>query len=163
MPQAGNLYSVSTSSTGDFQGTLAQNAAAVLRKALPAALGGRARLRGVSISSVQNLDWEVQLYRTYNGGTPYAVPPGGTIDDIQLAGKYRFFAADGGQVAGTGPYFYYIDGLDIPYHDLDSVNASGASLPPFLNLVLVNRSVTSKLGTTAGAISIRLLFEATNA
>jgi hypothetical protein len=168
MAQAGNLYSVASSSTADFQGTLAQNAAAVWRVQLPAALGGRSRLRNATIISIQNLDWEVQLYRTSNGGTPYAIPPGGTIDNIQLAGRYRFFAADGTQVAATGPYTYYIDGMDIAYHDLDSANASISpsnlnSLYPFLNLVLVNRSAAGKSAGAAGALTIRLSFEATNA
>jgi hypothetical protein len=168
MAQAGNIYIVATNSRADFTATLAQNAALTLRKSLGAGFGGRLRLRSVAIVSAQNLGWEVQLYRTSNA---YNIPPGGTIDNINFAGKVVFVAADGVQIAAAGSYFYYIDGKDIQYHDLDSVNAQlqpiatapPVDLSPYLNLVLINRSATGKNADDAGAISIRLGFEATNA
>lgn len=165
MAQAGNIYAVSSQSRTDFTGTLAQNAGASWRPALPAALGGRSIVRGIVITSVQNLDWEVFVYKTSNANS---IPPGGTIDNIHLAGKYRFFAADGVQIAATGSYLYYIDGLTIAYHDLDSVNAQlqpgNQLLPltPYLNVVLVNRSATGKNANDAGAVVLRLFMEATN-
>lgn len=167
MAQAGNIYTVSSASRTDFTGTLAQNAGATWRPALPAALGGRSNLRGISIASVQNLDWEVFLFKTSNCNS---IPPGGTIDNIQLAGKYRFFAADGVQIAATGSYLYYIDGLVATYQDLDSVNAQlqpvanqpQVALAPYLNIVLVNRNVTGKSAGDAGAVVLKLFMEATN-
>lgn len=166
MAQAGNLYVLSTSSTADFQGVLATDAAATLRMALPAALGGRSRWRGLTIMSAQNLDWEVFLFKTSNAYTPNA----GAIDSIHLAGKYRFFASDAVQIAGTGPYYYYIDGMDIPYHDLDSANAqqqpnpnvAPLGNPPYINIVLVNRNAVSKSAGAAGYVQLRLAMEATN-
>ena len=163
MAQAGNVYQIASASRTDFTGTLAQNAGAIWHPALPAALGSRSMLRAIAIQSVQNLDWELLIFKMYNGGTPQSIPPGGTIDSVVFAGKYRFFAADGVQIAGAGVYFYYIDGLEIPYHDLDSVNASGLSTPPFFNAVLVNRSVTGKSAGDAGAVVLRLSLEGTNA
>jgi len=168
MAQAGNIFVISTSSTEDFQGTLATNAAATLRKALPAALGGRSRWRGITILSAQQLDWEVALYKTSNA---YNIPAGGTIDQVQLAGRYRFYAADGTQVAGAGPFMYYVDGMDIPYHDLDSANAqpqpvanvAAVATPPYINIVLINRNATSKSAAAAGYVQVRLSMEATNA
>ena len=168
MAQAGNLYILSTSSTADFQAALATNAAATLRMPLPAALGSRSRWRGLTILSAENLDWEVALYKTSNA---YNIPAGGTIDNIHLAGRYRFYASDGTQVAGAGSYMYYIDGMDIPYHDLDSANAqlqptmngSLNNLAPYINIVLINRNAAAKSAGAAGALSMRLSLEATNA
>lgn len=166
MAQAGNLYILSTSSTEDFQGALATDAAATLRMVLPAALGGRSRWRGLTIMSAQNLDWEVFLFKTSNAYTPKV----GVVDTIQLAGKYRFFASDAVQIGGTGPYYYYIDGMDIPYHDLDSANAqqqpnpnvAPLGNPPYINIVLVNRNAVSKSAGADGYVQLRLAMEATN-
>lgn len=167
MAQAGNVYVVNSNSRVDFTGTLAQNAGAIWHFALPAALGARSLIRSITIQSVQNLDWEVYFFKSFNGGTPQGIPPGGTIDNVMLAGKYRFFVADGLQIAATGQYFYYIGGLQIQYHDLDSVNAQllggGNALPPFLNVVLVNRNVTGKSAGDAGAVVLRITIEPTNA
>jgi|SRR5690242_5709584 len=163
MAQAGNVYLIASNSRLDFLGTLAQNAGAVWHPALPSALGSRALVRSLVIQSVQNLDWELLVFKMYNGGTPQSIPPGGTIDNVVFAGKYRFFAADAVQIAAAGPYLYYIDGLEIPYHDLDSVNASGLATPPFFTAVLVNRSVTGKSAGDAGAVVLRVGLEATNA
>jgi len=164
-----SVYSTtkSTSSTADFQGALATDAAATLRMALPAALGGRSRWRGLTILSAQNLDWDVFLFKTSNA---YNIPPGGTVDNVYLAGHYRFFASDGVQIADTGPWMYYIDGMDIPYHDLDSANAqqqpnpnvAPLGNPPFINLVLVNRNAVAKSAGAAGYVQMRLAMEATN-
>ena len=169
MAQAGNIYLISSVSTVDFIAAAATNVPLTWRTQLPAALGARTRFRSLTIQSTQNLDWEVFAFKTNNGSS---IPPGGTIDNIQLAGKYRFFAADGVQAAGaTGPYSYYIDGLDWGYQDLDSVNSQlqpVASAPkidllPFLNLVIVNRSVTAKIAGALGLLQIRCGIEATNA
>lgn len=167
MAQAGNVYIVRSTSTTDFTGTLAQNAGAVWHYALPAALGARSIVRSIVVESVQNLDWEIFFFRSYNGGTPQSIPPGGVLGHVRLAGKYRFFVADGVQIAATGPYFYYIDGLQIAYQDVDSVNAqlggTGNALPPYLNVVLVNRSATGKAAGVAGAVVLKIGMEATNA
>lgn len=168
MAQAGNLYSIASSSTFDFLGDAAQNAALTWRPALPAALGGRSRFRSLTLQSIQNLDWEVLVFKTSN---TFNIPPGGTVDQVHLAGKYRFYAADGVQIAGAGRYYYYIDGLDWAYHDLDSANAQlqpvadgpKVALAPYLNLVVVNRSVTSKIAGALGMLQLRAALEATNA
>jgi len=169
MAQAGNVFSISSDSRVDFIASAAQNVPLTWRSQLPAALGGRSRFRSIVLQSAQNLDWEVFAWRNRN---MYTIPAGGTIDNLVLAGKYRFFAADGVQAAGaTGVYTYYIDGLDWLYQDLDTANAqlqpvaNGPlnSLLPFMHIVIINRSAAGKSAGDAGALQIRCGIEATNA
>lgn len=107
----------------------------------------RSRLKSLSIVSVENLDWEVWLWGTgtFNGS---ASDPGA----VYPFGRWAFVAANAKQIGGSGLYYYYIDGLDVPYADLSPRQGC-------VHLTLVNRSVASKSADAAGAILLQLGFE----
>ena len=137
----------------DFTGTLAQNAALAGRLKLPESLGagrhGRSILRTIAVTSFDNNDWEFWFFANIGQQQPL----GGTQAETFL-GRWSFVAADAVRIAGAGLYYYYIDGLSIPYYDADAHNyrpdGTGGSPPAdgtYLNVALINRSAGAK---TAG-------------
>jgi hypothetical protein len=152
--QVGQIILVQTDPATQFTATLAQNATlGVDIPPVPATgvaanppvgyvdqgLGGTSvacRIRGITVVSVDNLDWEVDVFSA-------AVAT--AIASASFLGGWRFIAADGKQFAGAGSFYYYKGGLDIPYFD-----AAGAGK---IHLVLCNRSASGK---TTGAIQIIL-------
>lgn len=158
---SGQLIPVRTDPATQFTAALAQNAALTLNLAQPVgtqvqgngyvdgglASGGsvRSRLRSIVIASVENLAWEVWLWGkdTFNASLtdPAVVYP---------VGRWSFTANMGLQIAGAGLWYYYIDGLDQPYVDLDKTGE--------VHLMLVNRSAAGKSADTAGAILVQLNF-----
>lgn len=114
--QAGNLEYVATDPSTQFIGSVAQDAAAYLDLLLPESVAAgrtcRSRLRGIVIQSVENLGWEVWLFRRQRTGAE-------GIADVHFAGFWSFAAADAVQIGGAGLYYYYIDGLDVPYEVTD--------------------------------------------
>lgn len=161
--QAGILIPVRTNPATQFTAGLAQNAA--LTENLPmdftgaggdgyvdAGLGAgktvKARLRSLMLQSVQNLDWEIWLWMkdTFN-----ASPTNPALNFP--VGYWSFTSGMARQIATTGLYYYYIDGLDQAYQDLDR---SGE-----VHLMLVNRSAGAKNADAAGAILIQANFENT--
>lgn len=150
-----------TSSTALFAGALAQNAGLNVRVPLPEAIAagrvGRCVIEGIQVTSFDQLQWEFWFWRNQQFQAPNANP---TAES--LAGMWQFGGTLGGvgngeQIAGTGLYYYYIDGLGIEYEDDD---AGVTSVPPgvlgtaspvpqpaagcFLNVTLVNRSAGGK-------------------
>lgn len=129
-----------------WAGALAQNAGANERILLPESVGagrhGRSIIRSITVIADQQNDWEFWFWG--NQGAQQAGHP----DLEQFLGFWSFTVAggDGKQIAATGRYYYYIDGLGIPYLDEDAHNAPAAGT--FLNVTLVNRSVAAK---TAGS------------
>ena len=65
--------------------------------------------------------------------------------------RWTFVTADGIRYAGTGQYYYYIDGLDIPYLDEDN---SGE-----LHLSLVNRSAGAKSAGSGGEVVVSITMQ----
>lgn len=152
--QVGQLVIVRTDPATQFVGALAQHAAETADLITGAAIGQvdgglsagktlKSRLRALLIASVQNLAWEIVLWGkdTYNTGA--------IADQFPLA-QWNFAVNDGAQIAGTGLYYYYVDGLDAPYVDLDHTGE--------LHLMLINRSATGK-NAGADQILIQLQFE----
>lgn len=129
----------------DFAGTLAQNAALAGRIKLPESIGagrtGMSIIRSIQVTSDDQLDWEFWFWA--NKGQQQ----GGHPDLEGFLGFWSFAVAggDGKQIGATGRYYYYIDGLGIPYHDADAHNDPGPGT--FLNVTLVNRSVGAKSAT----------------
>lgn len=163
--QQGSINRVRTDKDTQFTGALAQNAIAY-ENVVPSgsiAAGGhcRSRLHSISILSDQNLAWEVQLYATNRFDQDNS-----DLDTVPFLGKWSFQAGDGVQNAGAGPYIYYIDGLDIPYHCTDfddhSTFVAGVKRPQGqIHVALVNRSATAKNAGATGEIVIQLGFEIT--
>lgn len=156
--QAGNLFRVASVRTVNFLPALVTNAAQFEDLALPEGLGagrvGRCRVRGIQIVSVQNLAWEVWLMDRTGGVA------GVNCDTAPFRGRWSFVATDGKQIAGAGLFYYYIDGLDIPYQDLDGSNIP-VPASTFLHLGLVNRDVTPKVINAGGELTIRCMLEPT--
>lgn len=114
------------------------------------AVGNPLRLTALSLISVQNLSWELWLFGS-------SVFQSADFAADQFLGMWGFNAADARRVnSGTfAQYYYYIDGLNIPYVDR---SASGSVLPS-LHAALVNRSVTAKIAGAAGDIVVQATLE----
>lgn len=154
MPSAVYQYEFKTDPSGGlngvFRGTIAQNAAAQIDALLPPTLqdvNGQARfvISSLTIVSIQNLAWEIWIWRKAARNTLTA---GVTSGGSDFVGRWTFAAGDAVQEAGTGDFVYYIDGLDIPYSDDDH---SGK-----LHIDLINRSVTGKSSGDAGAVQVKV-------
>lgn len=136
-------YHVRSDKDSHFTGGLAQNAGEDESLTLPACLAGingnaRGAVRSITVISDQNLDWEVNVWRSATHGTS-------DIDTDKWLGRWTFTAStDAKQLAGAGSYLYYIDGLDIPYTDADFSSK--------LHLTLTNRSATAKNAGATGEV-----------
>lgn len=159
--QQGSIIRVRTDKDDQFTAALAQNVALTENLVAPGDLGAgghcRSRLHSISILSDQNLAWEIALYSTDSFNTS------ADMDQVSFLGRWGFQAGDGTQIAGTGPYFYYIDGLDIPYRDADFTShiKPGGLSQGQIHLMLVNRSATGKNAGATGEIVVQLGFEIT--
>lgn len=163
------LYKVKTDDTVNWTGALVTNAEAkedLDLNTLAAGLSGmngrvELILRGISISSVQQLAWEVDLWTS---ATHTTTDP----NTDAFVGCWAFGASgtpgDGAQIAATGLYRYYIDGLEIPLWDDDQTGTGGSATDPLrysgkLHASLINRSVTSKIAGTSGRITVTFWVE----
>jgi hypothetical protein len=116
------------------------------------AAGGhvRSRLRSIRILSVQLLPWEVQLFHRAAG------IGGAVLDTESFVGTWSFTGSgtpgDGSQATGDTFYYYYVDGLDVPYEDLDVTSQ--------IHVRLINRhAATAKIAGASGAITIEFGLE----
>lgn len=148
--QAGLIYSCRTVSTRDFLEALAQDAASIATIQLPDAIGGsgtsRAIIRHLTILSVQNLAWEVVLYRRSSFHQA-------DIDSYSILSRMRFTATDGVLIPGSGFYAYLSNNVDLPYADDDRLGR--------LYLMLINHSAGAKSAGAAGAVVLELHMEPT--
>lgn len=153
--QSGNLVAVRAPSGAQWTGALAQNAADHVRLRLPEAIAagrhGRAIIRSIVVSSFDQNDWEFWFWKN----KLFQSPSQQTLE--ALAGFWSFAVAggDGKRIGAAGLYYYYIDGLAIPYETTDAVDADR----PFLNVSLVNRSAGAK--TANGWFDATFLLELT--
>ena len=108
------------------------------------------RVTAMSIISVQNLSWELWLF-----GSSAFQNADFAVD--QFLGMWGFNAADARRVnsGSYAQYYYYIDGLNIPYVD----RSASATILPALHTMLVNRSVASKITGALGAITVQATIE----
>jgi hypothetical protein len=144
--QAGVIFPVSSIDGTHFVGSLAQNASLAEDLPLGGALGAggatACRIRGMSIVSSDNLAWEVQVFGAHDGPSP--------DPNLDRFLGYRGFMT-GGAIQIGALWYYYIDGLDIPYRDQDLGQHVGAAVNiPQLHLRLANRSAGAKTAYSAG-------------
>lgn len=149
--QPGKIFPVTSVDGTDFIVALAQNAAMVADLTLSGALGAggvtTARIVSLKIISSDNLAWEVQVFGAHDGAN--ADPNKDTFH-----GRWTFAAADAIQIGNL--WYYYIDGLDIPYHDQDlaqhlgNVGTAPANTVPQFHVQIVNRSAGAKASYGAG-------------
>jgi len=136
-----------------YTDAIAQNASENENLALPTtmqAVANPLRVTALSIISVQNLSWELWLF----GSSAFQNTDFG-VD--QFLGMWGFNAADARRVnSGTyAQYYYYIDGLNIPYVD----RSATASVVPALHTMLINRSVAAKIAGAMGNIVVQATIE----
>lgn len=146
--QRGAVYEARSLSTQHFLAPLAQNGFQAESIEIPSAVSGgitaRSYIRQVAVFSVQQLAWEVWIFRR---GSFDLV----TVDLLSPLVRVRWAAADGLTI-GNGTLFNFLSAeLEIPYEDMDGHGK--------LHLLLQNRSPTAKLAGAAGAVVIRCLME----
>lgn len=159
--QLGQINRVPTVSTTDLTAACAQNAMITVdiqNNAIGAGGSCRGRIKALIITSDQNLAWEVNYF-----GTADFVTLATVFETVHLMGRYAFAVGDGLQIAGAGPFYYYIDGLDIAYEDLDitSKARNPQAAVGKLHIGLVNRSATAKNAGATGKIKVTTCFEPT--
>ena len=144
------LLKLKTSGATQFIDTGTQN---VLYTANITSVGyNELSVRNISISSSQNLAWEVFLFSkdTFNTAS---------VDTDTCIGRIAFDAADGVQFGGAGNYFYssmestFNSGgnVGVPYMDEDNSKE--------LHIGLVNRTATVKQSGTYSPVAITFLVE----
>ena len=118
MAQAGNIEYVATDPATQLRAAIAQNAAAYLDLQLPQSISAgrtcRCRIRNISIQSVENVGWEIWIFRRKRTGAE-------AIADSQFMGYWTFTANSAVRIAGAGLYYYFIPGLDIVYEATDQL------------------------------------------
>ncbi len=155
--QAGVQTRVYSNPLTDFREALlagggAGSASAVVNLVLPLANKYSNVVRSITISSVQNIQWELWWFLTAAG--PNALTPA----DSTFAGRWLMDPAAGEQLDGAGPFEYVIPGLDMFVQDLDSNNS--ANVKPAMHLVLVDADMTvDKLADDAGMVKVCVLLE----
>lgn len=147
--QSGRFDILRTVGATQFRTACAQNAMITENldlSTLGAGQNANLVLRALQIRARENLDYEVWLWGT-NGFNVSATDP----DQGVCYGFWGFAAADAKQIAGAGLYHSYIDGLAIPYLDVNQLTQ--------LHVGLVNRSAAAKSAGDAGALVIGFVFE----
>lgn len=154
MSQSGKIYRCGSLDGTNFTGALAQNAGVMADLTLPSSIGGgdraTCRLKSLVIVSTDNLAWEIQIFGSHDG--PSADPNQDTF-----LGLWQFTAAMAAAGANNN-FYYYGDGLDLPYEDIDLDQHLGAAKNiPQLHVRLVNRSAGAK-GTYGSGSHFRVVF-----
>lgn len=144
-----------TDSIVHFLGGLAINASADENLAWSSSeTRARGILRELTIRSVQNLAWELQLYGKATFGGP------GLADSFE--NKVVFTAAEGSQNDGAGAFRYHrvIDnGTLYDQTDVDQPQTPGTKKKAQVHLKLINRGVGAKAAGVPGGIEIEMIFE----
>jgi hypothetical protein len=145
---------------GFFTEALAQNVGSAMYN-IPMQVGAgapgrRTLIRAIECITDENFGPEFNFFSRATGKT--ADP-----DTDSFISRFAFVSAMGEQINAAGLWRYYIDGLAIPYHDLDSENYPAGQVTPTivqqkLHVVLQNVSATAKLATAAAAGRIHTTF-----
>lgn len=99
-------------------------------------------VRALSYTAVENLGLEFDFYSRATG---------------TFLARYAFTKADAQQQNATGLYTAYVDGLAIPYLDLDTASSP---TPPTLHLALQNVDTVAKSASAGGAVTVTAWLEA---
>ena len=103
------------------------------------------RIKRIKTESVQNLDWEWQVYNkdTFEDTAD--------MDIDAFCGSIYLDSLGARQLAGANQYYYDSGPLDIPYEDLDGTFE--------LHIKLVNRSAVAKIAAAPGYIIVIVEYE----
>ena len=130
------LYDAVSKPASQFTEALAQNAASAMYNLPfgPPVGTRRFLIRALQVLTNENYGPQLNFFATAAGRT--ADPATNTF----LA-PFGFVSSMGYQLGGAGVWYYYIDGMAIPYFDGDTI---GTQTPPSLHVVLQNISPTAK-------------------
>lgn len=152
------LYLVTSKETVNFlealaaaSGTAVPPFAATAMNNLPISAPGMRRflIRVIEITAIQNFGPEINIFSSAAGLT---VDP----DTDSYLSRFSFTSSMGEQIGGTGLWRYYIDGLAIPYFDLDT---SSSPSQPTLHVVMQNIDTVAKLAGAPGAVDVNVWLE----
>lgn len=137
------LFRVPSNEGSNFTEALAQNQASAMNNLAGLPRGGPGYLiRAISVVTKQNFGPQ---FNFFSSATALTADPATDA----FVSRWGFTASMAQQIAGSALWRYYIDGLAIPYVDLDTINNQN---PPALHVILVNTEVTAKSAAAAGAI-----------
>lgn len=160
MSQLGQIISLTTDPATDFVDAIADEAMDLESLALDLSICGtptaRCRITGISIVSVEPLDWRLWLWRKAAG-------PGADIAADSFIGAFQMIAATATRIASTGLYYYFLFGLDVPYTDEDTADEKPNPLEPSGRFHLgLQPTSGAKSAGEAGAIKITLFVDPTH-
>lgn len=138
------LAAAAMSFTPPFVGSAINNLPGV-----PPSGSRRFLIRAIEYLAVQNVGLEFDFFGSSVGPT---LDP---ATDTFIA-RYQFASANGVQYNGAGLYRYYVDGLAIPYFDLDTANSV---TPPTLHVGVQNIDTVAKSADVPGAIACTFWLE----
>lgn len=140
------VYPVTSVATVNFLEALAQNAASAMNilYGVPPIFSRRYLIRAINVLTREAYGPELNMFATAAGNT--TDPATNTF-----ISRWGFISANAERIGGTGLYNYYVDGLAIPYYDLDTVNTEN---PPSLHVILQNLSATAKSANDTGATKV---------
>jgi len=130
------LAAAASSLTPPFAGTAIANI-----PGLPPWGPRRFLIRALSYTAVQRVGLAVDFYARATGG---------------FLARYLFASGDLAQLNGAGLYSAYVDGLEIPYADLDTLESVS---PPTLHVAVQNADTVAKSADAARAITLTVLVE----
>jgi len=132
----GALAAAASSLTPPFVGTAIANL-----PGLPPWGPRRFLIRALAYTAVEPVGLAVDFYTRSTGG---------------FLARYLFAKADVAQLNGAGLYSAYVDGLEIPYADLDTLESV---TPPTLHVALQNCDTTAKSAGAPGAVTLTVFVE----
>lgn len=132
------LAAASSALTPPFAGSAITNLAG-----LPPSGSRRFLIRAISYTSVENLGLEFDFFSGASGG---------------FLSRYQFSKTDGAQLNAAGLYNAYVDGLRIPYQDLDTASSTTPA-PPTLHVAIQNVDTVAKSAGSDGAVTVTFWIE----
>lgn len=103
-------------------------------------------IRAISVLAVEQIGPTFLFYSSLTGQPTVAV------DTNNFIGHFGFVDGMAVRLAGAGLFYYYVDGLQLPYFTETSGSVIG---PPALNVALLNTSATAKTAGAPGAVRAR--------
>lgn len=147
-------YPVRSKGTVNFLDALVQNASTAINAipGVPAVNSRRFLITAARLVAVQNLDYQFSFFAdTAANGQPTA-----DVDTNQFVSQITLYAGMGYQLGAAGLYYYYLDGLAVPYY---MAGAGNTTTPSTLNVALTNLNAVAKIVNAAGALSATFWLE----
>lgn len=138
------LAAASSTFTPPFVGTAMNNLAGV-----PPIGSRRFLIRAIAYVCAQQVGLEFDFFGSAAGLT-------NLIGADTFIARYQFASVNGQQFNGAGVYRFYVDGLSIPYYDIDVANSV---TPPTLHTAVQNVDTVAKSGGAPGAVNATFWIE----